>query len=88
MDGSGQPHLSARPVVLGAVASQATGRVLDRYGRYRAFHAAEAENASFRAIADAAAAVTSLPSWITWWSHRGGPVGRELRKRAEVTQWA
>jgi DNA repair protein RadC len=48
-------RLSARPVVLGATASQATGCVLVRYGRYRALHATEAEVASFRAIADAAA---------------------------------
>jgi len=48
-------RLSARPVVLGAVASHATGCVLVRYGRYRALHATEAEVASFRAIADAAA---------------------------------
>jgi len=48
-------HLSARPVVLGATASQATGYVLVRYGRYRALHATEAEDASFRAIVDAAA---------------------------------
>ena len=48
-------RLSARPVVLGATACQATGSVLVRYGRYRALHATEAEVASFRAIADAAA---------------------------------
>jgi DNA repair protein RadC len=48
-------RLSARPVVLGAQASRATGCVLVRYGRYRALRATEAEVASFRAIADAAA---------------------------------
>lgn len=48
-------RLSARPVVLGATASQATGCVLVRYGRYRALHATEAEAASFHAIAVAAA---------------------------------
>ena len=42
-------RLSARPIILG------TGCVLVRYGRYRALHATEAEDASFRAIADAAA---------------------------------
>ncbi|SHE37304.1 RadC-like JAB domain-containing protein [Ferrithrix thermotolerans DSM 19514] len=47
-------RLSARPVVMGATACQATGCVLVRYGRYRALHATEAEVA-FRAIADAAA---------------------------------
>ena len=48
-------RLSARPVVLGATACQATGCVLVRYGRYRGLHATETEVASFRAIADAAA---------------------------------
>jgi len=48
-------RLAARPVVLGATASQASGCVLVRYGRYLGLHATEAEDASFRAIADAAA---------------------------------
>ena len=42
-------------MVLGATASQATGYVLVRYGLYRALNATEGEDASFRAIADAAA---------------------------------
>ncbi len=48
-------RLSAHPVALGATASQATGCVLVRYGRYRALHAKEAETASLRAIGYAAA---------------------------------
>lgn len=52
--GSSPSRLSARPVGLGATASQVAGCVLVRYCRYRALHATEAEVASFRAIADGA----------------------------------
>jgi len=48
-------RLSARPVVIGAAASEATDSVLARYGRYRGLHTTEAKDASFRAIADAVA---------------------------------
>lgn len=51
--GPGIPPLGP-PGGPGAVASQATGCVLVRYGHYRGLHATEAEVASFRAIADAA----------------------------------
>jgi DNA repair protein RadC len=81
-------HLSVRPIVLGGTASQATGCILVRYGRYWAFHATEAEDASFRAIADAAARhgvavvdhLVVVPRAATAWSSSQGrrldPVGR------------
>jgi len=68
-------RLSARPVVLGATASQATGCVLVRYGHYRALHATEAEIASFRSVpSPMQRPVTGLPSWTTWWWSREGRV--------------
>ena len=46
-------RLSAHPVLLGAQACRATGSVLVRHRRYGPLSATEAEQASFRSIADA-----------------------------------
>jgi DNA repair protein RadC len=43
--------LSARPILAGAEACQATGCILIRYRRYGAGSASEAESCSFRTIA-------------------------------------
>ena len=63
-------RLSARPVVLGATASQATGCVLVRYGRYRALHATEAEGSPPSVPSLTQRPVTGLLSWTTWWWSR------------------